>query len=358
MSLLDCGCDDGDWTLKLGARIGVVRLYGIEIVDESRQAALQKGIIAKTGDLNEPFPFEDELFEIVHANQVIEHLKDTDHFIKEIWRTLKPGGYAVICTENLSSWHNIFSLVFGWQPFSLSNVCEKRFQIGNPLAMHYGDTPLEAAELAASPRLCISRIERIIRCSWLRHRICRGVGVLSPAERLEQARPEACRFSHIESQKGRQAEQQGLSEGQMLSAAAQRTGITALRHSGVTGPDGLENGFFTDSFCRYRRGNRALSGSSPRTDPSRVGNLTMDRDSALSDVRCHSCRKWPLPPGLRREVRCPSQAEGVVRSGLCDGHGKLSDPFLGRAGCSRGLPEASPRTFPMPISWRCWPQIT
>ena len=140
-SLLDCGCDDGEWTLQLGARIGAVRLHGIEIVDERRQAALLKGILARLGDLNEPLPFGDEQFEIVHANQVIEHLKDTDNFIKEIWRTLKPGGYAVICTENLSSWHNIFSLVFGWQPFSLTNVCEKRFQIGNPLAIHYDVAP-------------------------------------------------------------------------------------------------------------------------------------------------------------------------------------------------------------------------
>ena len=134
MSLLDCGCDDGEWTLQLGARIGAARLCGIEIVDERRQAALQKGILAKPGDLNEPFPFGDEQFEIVHANQVIEHLKETDSFIQEIWRTLRPGGYAVICTENLSSWHNIVSLVFGWQPFSLTNVSGKRFQIGNPLA--------------------------------------------------------------------------------------------------------------------------------------------------------------------------------------------------------------------------------
>lgn len=141
VSLLDCGCDDGEWTLRLGTRVGAVRLYGIEIVDERRQAALRKGILAEPGDLNEPFPYEDGQFEIVHANQVIEHLKDTDNFVKEIKRTLKPGGYAVICTENLASWHNIFSLVFGWQPFSLTNVCEKRFQIGNPLAIHYDIAP-------------------------------------------------------------------------------------------------------------------------------------------------------------------------------------------------------------------------
>lgn len=136
ISLLDCGCNDGDWTLELGRRIGNVSLFGIEIVEERRQIAVEKGVDARAGDLNDTFPFQDQSMDIVHANQVVEHLSDTDSFIREIRRVLRPGGYAVICTENLSSWHNIFSLILGWQPFSLSNVCESRFQIGNPLAIH------------------------------------------------------------------------------------------------------------------------------------------------------------------------------------------------------------------------------
>lgn len=138
VALLDCGCDDGEWTLELGRQIGNVQLFGIEIVEEQLQIALSRGIEAEIGDLNNRFPFSNEKFEVVHANQVIEHLADTDNFIKEIRRVLKPGGYAVICTENLASWHNIFALLFGWQPFSLSNICETRFQIGNPLAIHSG----------------------------------------------------------------------------------------------------------------------------------------------------------------------------------------------------------------------------
>ncbi len=56
-----------------------------------------------------------------------------DQFVSEIQRILVLGGYAVICTEHLASWHNI---LLGWQPFSLTNIYSQKIQIGNPLAIH------------------------------------------------------------------------------------------------------------------------------------------------------------------------------------------------------------------------------
>jgi len=47
----------------------------------------------------------------------------------------------VISTENLSSWHNIFALFLGWQPFSLTNVSDRKAGLGNPLALHRGERP-------------------------------------------------------------------------------------------------------------------------------------------------------------------------------------------------------------------------
>lgn len=138
--LLDCGCDDGRWTIKLGERLGSRKLYGIEVVETRRQEAVARGIDARTGDLNGIFPFDDNSMAVAHANQVIEHLANTDQFISEIRRVLMPGGYAVICTENLASWHNIFALLLGWQPFSLTNISATRRQLGNPLAIHHGET--------------------------------------------------------------------------------------------------------------------------------------------------------------------------------------------------------------------------
>ena len=44
-------------------------------------------------DLNEPLPVQEE-FDVVISTQVIEHLWNTDLFLKEIHRVLKPTGYA------------------------------------------------------------------------------------------------------------------------------------------------------------------------------------------------------------------------------------------------------------------------
>ena len=89
----------------------------------------------RDGDLEVPWPFEDLSMSVVHANQVIEHVKRLDHFVGEIKRVLTPDGIAVVCTENLASWHNAGALALGYQPFSLTNISNLR-PIGNPFALH------------------------------------------------------------------------------------------------------------------------------------------------------------------------------------------------------------------------------
>ena len=64
-------------------------------------------------------------------------MTEIDSYISEIYRILKPGGYAIISTENLSSWHNIFALIIGWQAFS--QHISKRYHIGNPLSPHFDE---------------------------------------------------------------------------------------------------------------------------------------------------------------------------------------------------------------------------
>lgn len=135
--LLDCGCGDGAFTQHVIAKLkNWQSVHGVEITKIYWEKAKERGIIIHQDDLNGDLSLENESVDVIVSNQVIEHLYDTDKFISEIYRILKPNGYAVISTENLASWHNIFALMLGWQPFSLSNISSLKPSVGNLLGLH------------------------------------------------------------------------------------------------------------------------------------------------------------------------------------------------------------------------------
>lgn len=136
LRFLDLGCDDGNWTVQCAQALNTSAITGVDIVEHRLKETAKKGIETVQADLNAPIPISDASQDIVHANQVIEHVADVDHFASEIWRLLKPGGGAVISTENASSWCNVAACAMGWQMFSLTNVSAIKGGIGNPFAIH------------------------------------------------------------------------------------------------------------------------------------------------------------------------------------------------------------------------------
>jgi len=131
-SLLDLGCDDGTIALdRVKDKIKTPSISGLDVSKKKVALAKKKGINAEVANLQHPFPYASASFDLVTANQIIEHLVNVDGFLREIHRVLKPGGYLILSTENLSSWHNIAALLLGWQAFSqhISTVQN----LGNPL---------------------------------------------------------------------------------------------------------------------------------------------------------------------------------------------------------------------------------
>ena len=116
--LLDCGCWDGSNTKKFGSIVGTASLYGIEFNKLKAKEAASKGIKVKIADLNKRLLYRNDSFDVAIAYHVIEHLVNVRLFVSELHRVLKKGGYAIIGTPNLASWHNIFALLIGLQPFS------------------------------------------------------------------------------------------------------------------------------------------------------------------------------------------------------------------------------------------------
>ena len=139
-AILDAGCGNGNRTMTLAQQVAASNIVGVEIVDTLAAAAETRGMTIVRSDLNEPLSFPQHAFDVVTALEVIEHLHRPETFVKEVYRVLKPGGYAIIATENLASWHNLFALFFGWQPFTLSQFSEVKTSIGNPLGLDKGET--------------------------------------------------------------------------------------------------------------------------------------------------------------------------------------------------------------------------
>lgn len=138
--LLDVGCASGIDTLPLSERLGVARTIGLELDDQFIEAARGRGIEVHQADITRTWPLADASIDVVHSNQVIEHLAETDHFLREIRRVLRPDGYAIVSTNNLASWHNIVALVLGWQPLP-SHVSDEVL-VGNPVVIEearYGE---------------------------------------------------------------------------------------------------------------------------------------------------------------------------------------------------------------------------
>lgn len=133
-ALLDVGCGGGDLLLKYLDYMPK-KFCGIEAVPYLKQKATERGIEVVSVDLNCVWPYPDNTFDVVHSAQVIEHLHNTRLFVQETLRVLKPGGTAIITSENLTSFINLGAMALGYTPFSLIRVCG--WYLGNPLGLHY-----------------------------------------------------------------------------------------------------------------------------------------------------------------------------------------------------------------------------
>jgi SAM-dependent methyltransferase len=100
LKVLDIGCCTGN-ALKMFNKRGNLDLYGIDLRDERSE-----GFVFKACDLErEKIPFDDNTFDVVYSKSVLEHVKNTDNFVSESLRVLKPGGKFIgMCPD----WHSQF----------------------------------------------------------------------------------------------------------------------------------------------------------------------------------------------------------------------------------------------------------
>jgi len=112
--LLDVGC--GNRTIMKITNDKYNEVYSCDVSETALQEAKRNGIIAICTDLNsECLPFSKGVFNTITCLEVIEHVLDPIHFLKDIYRVLCPKGQLLLTTPNIRYFRNLIKLVFKGQ---------------------------------------------------------------------------------------------------------------------------------------------------------------------------------------------------------------------------------------------------
>jgi methionine biosynthesis protein MetW len=125
--VLDIGCGDG-WFGKRIKKEFEADVHGVDISDVALKKARSSGLKVKQHDLDgNKLPYPNNQFDAVLCGDIIEHLFNTEFFIKEIWRVLKKDGFLVLSVPNIAAYYNRLVLLVGKLPIWIESASEMTF---------------------------------------------------------------------------------------------------------------------------------------------------------------------------------------------------------------------------------------
>jgi 2-polyprenyl-3-methyl-5-hydroxy-6-metoxy-1,4-benzoquinol methylase len=108
-TVLDYGAGTGTLTKWLVSEGGFSEVHAADITPQPPSVSgISKWIEI---DLNQEIPSNDEVYDLVVAAEVIEHLENPRFVCREIFRLLRPGGLAIITTPNNEHVRSLLSLI-------------------------------------------------------------------------------------------------------------------------------------------------------------------------------------------------------------------------------------------------------
>lgn len=111
--VLDLGCGSGELLAHLIRARGCSG-YGIEIDDANVQAALRHGIDVIQLNLEEGLAlFDDRSFDVVLQLDTLQHLRNTEHMLRE---TARVGRIGIVSFPNFAHWPNRLRVMGGRMP--------------------------------------------------------------------------------------------------------------------------------------------------------------------------------------------------------------------------------------------------
>ena len=107
-TVLDVGCGPGTITVDLAARVAPGEVIGIDpssdVVETARALDTPENCRFEVGDTY-ALDFEDDRFDIVHAHQVLQHLRRPVDALREMRRVVRPGGVVAARDADYASFH-------------------------------------------------------------------------------------------------------------------------------------------------------------------------------------------------------------------------------------------------------------
>lgn len=101
--ILDIGISAG-YFYKLVPNFSSYEVHGVEIAPDFIKLANKRGIITKEANIQDgPLPYEDESFDFIICDSILEHSLKPRLLISEISRLLKPSGRFFLAVPNATS---------------------------------------------------------------------------------------------------------------------------------------------------------------------------------------------------------------------------------------------------------------
>ena len=115
--LLDVGSGMGALTVRIGHRLGIERLIGIDCDVDRLGAAAERGIETYAVDLeHDAVPVDSGSVGLVTCFGVLAYLSLYDQVLAEAARVLEDGGHFLFSMPNLASHQSRLAIMFGYQP--------------------------------------------------------------------------------------------------------------------------------------------------------------------------------------------------------------------------------------------------
>ena len=114
LQIIDVACNDGTLT-KIYSKYGDV--CGVDINKRSVTTCRKKGIVCIHSDIDSlPVKYQNK-FDVVVATDIIEHVFDTDKFLINLKKLLRPSGTLLLTTANVASIGRRTMMLFGKNPY-------------------------------------------------------------------------------------------------------------------------------------------------------------------------------------------------------------------------------------------------